>query len=100
MGNEKEVVSEPDGIFDSPDCVGCGIVQEVELPTEDEVPPVPGAVPVPVCLEETPVSEPEPVSVCVELSIGAPEMPVPECVPDEAPSGPPGVDSAGMPVDS
>lgn len=99
VGNEK-VVSEPDGTFDSPDCVGCGMVQAVELPTEDEIPPVPGAVPVPVCLEDTPVSEPEPGSIFVELPVGAPEMPVSDCVTDEAPPGLPGADSMGMPVDS
>lgn len=64
------------------------------------MPPVPGAVPVPVCWEGTPVSEPEPGADPVELPVGAPEMPVSDPVPDEALPGTPDTDSAGMPVDS
>lgn len=49
MENENEVESEPDGMFESPDFVGCGIIQAVELPIGEDIPPVTGAVPVPVC---------------------------------------------------
>ena len=49
MENENEVESEPDGMFESPDFVGCGIIQAVELPIRGRYSPVTGAVPVPVC---------------------------------------------------
>lgn len=76
VGKENDVSPGPDGRFVSPDCVGCGTVQAVELFADGGAPPELGAVSVPVCSAGVPVPDPETGLVIVTLPVGSPETSV------------------------
>lgn len=101
VGKENDVSPGPDGKFVSPECVGFGTVQIVELPLGGGTPPELAAVPVPVCSTDVPVPEPETRLVVVMLPVGSPETPVCVRVRDELPlPEPPDAEPVGKPVDS
>lgn len=101
VGNENDVPPEPDGRLVSPNCVGCGTVQAVELPGDEDAPPELEKVPVPLPSAAVPVSDPETALVLVTLPVCSPEAFVCGRVWGETSlPGSPVADLVGRPVDS